>query len=361
MLADKAAALEQDLKTPPVMLDAFPEPEALLGDRPEAPAFPEMNIYPLEWRTETPKLADLYSKARDPGWSPNRLPWHTLDPEAFTLDQRYALAHWWGLLSTFDGSGPVVFARAMIHTFETHEEDPIRKCFFSITRDEMNHEEVCQKAIQTLVPGGPLDYEPETPLGRLAQNNVRWLYHNGARYWDGYKNAIHKYPLPVLFTSFLMGEIASSTLFHGMYQNTEIPVFKEAFRCIGQDEARHMGICLVVLEKILPSLTDEQRQQITKQIRAGFVFLSAVLDEAPDQFWELPGNFREASALIDEVARSAGLGILRRDEKKENWRKAILKLKGLVEPHGIVFPALPEVGIEGETTAFDPADIIPVF
>jgi rubrerythrin len=249
----------------------------------------------------------------------------------------------------------------MIHTFETHEEDPIRKCFFSITRDEINHEEVCQRAIQTLVPGGPLDYEPETPLGRLAQNNIRWLYHNGARYWDAYKGAVHKYPLPVLFTSFLMGEIASSTLFHGMYQNTTIPVFKEAFLRIGQDEARHMGICLAVLEKILPQLTDEQRDQITRQIRAGFVFLSAVLYEAPDQFWELPANFNASTALIDEVARSAGLGVLPLAQKKENWRNAILKLKGLVEPYGIVFPALPEVGVEGKTTAFDPADIIPVF
>jgi rubrerythrin len=320
-----------------------------------------MNVYPLEWRVETPKLWDLFNGARDPGWAPNRLPWQTLRAEDFSLDQRYALSHWWGLLSTFDGSGPVVFARAMIHTFETHEEDPIRKCFFSITRDEMNHEEVCQRAIQTLTPGGPLDYEPQTPLGRLAQNNVRWLYHNGARYWEAYKGAIHKYPLPVLFTSFLMGEIASSTLFHGMYQNTRIPVFKEAFRNIGQDEARHMGICLIVLENILPKLTDEQREQITRQIRAGFVFLSAVLDEAPDQFWELPRNFRASARLIDEVAKSAGLGILAPAEKKENWRNAILKLKGLIEPYGVIFPALPEVGIDGKTTAFDPEDIIPVF
>lgn len=30
----------------------------------------------------------------------------------------------------------------MIHAYETHEEDAIRKCFFSVARDEMNHEEV---------------------------------------------------------------------------------------------------------------------------------------------------------------------------------------------------------------------------
>ena len=337
------------------------QPLGLQSDLVLPPDFPDLNIFPLGWRVETPKLRELYNAARDPGWSPASLPWETLDVTAMTADQRYALAYWWGLLSTFDGSGPVVFARTMIHTFETHEEDPVRQCFFSITRDEMNHEEVCGRAITALTPGGPLDYEPTTPLGRLAQNNVRWMYHNGARYWAGFKSAVHKYPLPILFTSFLMGEVASATLFHGMQQATTIPVFKEAFRRIGQDEARHMGICLAILEKLLPMLTDEQRAQITKQIRAGFIFLSGILYEPPTDFWELPPTFRTANRLLEEEARGAGLGILSLDARIENWRAAVLKMKGLLEPHGIVFPALPEIGVDGATVAFDPEDIIPVF
>jgi hypothetical protein len=187
------------------------------------------------------------------------------------------------------------------------------------------------------------------------------MYHNGCRYWQAFKTAVHKYPLPILFTSFLMGEVASATLFHGMQQGTTIPVFKEAFRRIGQDEARHMGICLAVLEKLLPLLTDDQRMQITKQIRAGFVFLSGILYEPPADFWELPASFRPANRLLEEVARGAGLGILTGDERAANWRAAVLRMKGLLEPHGIKFPALPEVGIDGETVAFDPEDIIPVF
>lgn len=361
-IATTAAQHSADaLRIPPGNPTEEPDAEAILFDGAAPPPFPDLNIFPLSWRTETPKLNELYESSRDPGWNPSRLPWHTLKVEDFTLDQRYALAYWWGLLSTFDGSGPVVFARTMIHTFETHEEDPVRKCFFSITRDEMHHEEVCGRAIQTLTPGGPLGYTPETMLGKLAQNNVQWLYHNGARYWDGFKNAVHKYPLPILFTSFLMGEVASATLFNGMYKATTIPVFKEAFRCIGQDEARHMGICIAVLERILPALTDEQRTMITKQIRAGFVFLSAVLYEPPPDFWELPPTFHDANRRLEEVARSAGLGILTLEQRRENWRNAVLKMKGLLEPYGIVFPALPEVGIDGETVSFDPEDIIPVF
>jgi hypothetical protein len=358
--SDFAGAQPPNPQTPPGDPQPFDAEQILFG-RSDPPAFPQMNVFPLQWRAQSSKLAQLYDSARDPGWSPERLPWKTLRVADFTLDQRYAMAYWWGLLSTFDGSGPVVFARTMIHTYETQEEDPVRKCFFSITRDEVNHEEVCGRAITTLTPGGPLGYEPQTALGKIAQNNMRWMYHNGARYWASFKSAVHKYPLPILFTSFLMGEVASATLFHGMHSATTIPVFKEAFRCIGSDEARHMGICLATLDTILPLLTPEQKQSITKQIRAGFVFLSAILFEPPGQFWELPATFRITNRHLEDTARQAGLGILSLEQRRENWRAAVLKLKGLLEPHGIVFPALPEVGIDGASVAFDPADIIPVF
>ncbi|WP_174254709.1 hypothetical protein [Burkholderia sp. S171] len=353
--------LLQQTSAPPIRLNEMPDPEKLLFDRTDAPAIDPKNIFPLEWNVETPKLYDIYDSARDPGWAPNTLPWDTLDVNSYSLDQRYAMAYWWSLLSVFDGSGPTVFARAMIHTYESKQEDPIRKCFFSVVRDEMNHEEVCGRAIRLLTPGGPLGYEPETALGKLARNNIEWLYYNGSRYWTGFNKAVDKYPLPILFTSFLFGEVASSTLFHGMYKNTTIPVFKEAFLRIGQDEGRHLGICLTVLQKLLPHLSEEDKEMITIQLRAGFVFLSGILHEPPAHFWDLPSTFIPSQRHLDEVARSAGLGVLTLDERVENWRTAVLRMKANLDPYGIEFPALPEVGISGKEVVYDPEKVIPIF
>ena len=260
----------------------------LLARAPAPPSFPADNIFPIEWRVETPKLVDIYEQSRDPGWSPAALPWETLKPEDFTADQRYAIAYWFALLGVFDSSGPAVFARAMIHTYEKREEDPVRKCFFSIVRDEVNHEEVCQRVIGILTPGGPFGHDPETPLGKLARNNVLWYHHNGARYWEGFKGAVPKYPLAVLFTAFLMGELAAATLFHGMHRRTTIPALAEAFRFIGKDEARHLGICMAILRNLLPALGPDDKATITRQIRAGYIFLSGILYEPPEAFWELP-------------------------------------------------------------------------
>ena len=356
-----AEELAARITTAPASGGAAPDPERILFDTIEPPPFPAGNIFPIEWKTETPKLVEIYEQSRDPGWSPDRLPWNTLDPTAFTADQRYAMSYWFTLLSVFDSSGPAVFARAMIHTYETHEEDPIRKCFFSVIRDEVNHEEICQRAITILTPGGPLKHAPETALGKLALNNARWYYHNGARYWEGFKKGVGKYPLAILFTSFLMGELAAATLFHGMHQRSTIPVFKEAFRCVGKDEARHLGICMAVLRKLLPALNTEEKAIITKQIRAGYIFLSGILYEAPDLFWELPDTFCDAHRLLEIKATEAGLGILTLAEREENWRAAVLRMKGILEGYDIAFPAIPEIGIDGETVAFDPDDIIPVF
>lgn len=73
------------------------------------PAVPQPNIYPIEWRVDTARLAELYEKSKQHLWNPADIAWDQLD-----------------------------------------QEDPIRKCFFSITRDEMNHEECCQRHHQAV-------------------------------------------------------------------------------------------------------------------------------------------------------------------------------------------------------------------
>ena len=327
-----------------------------------APKVEQPNIFPMEWRCETPKLDDIYERAKREGFNPSDIKWDELSPEAYSDDEKVAIMYWWALLSNFDSSGPAVFARATIRAWEMHEEDPIRKCFFSITRDENNHEECCRRVIQKLVPGGPQGFKPASELQEVALNNIDWLYHNGGRYWTGYNRAIEHYPLVIIFTSFMMGEVASATLFHGMSRATNHPVFREIFNNIGRDEARHLQICINLLEKQWPGLTDEHRTFITKQLRAGVVFLSMVLWEPPNQFWDLPDYFLHNHRILLRVAREAGLGILTYEQQADNWRLAIARVRKLVERWGIEFPAIPELDIEGvDVGDISAEDIIPVF
>ena len=327
------------------------------------PAIEQPNVYPLSWHQHTKKLEEIWDASRRDVWDVKKLPWDTFKVEKYTWEQREAIAYWWTLLSVFDASAPPVFATAMIKTYEAHEEDAVRRCFFSVTQDEQMHEQMCGTAItRFLEHPDPLTYTPKTELGRRLQKNTRWLYHNGARYWTGYKAAVPKYSLAVLFSSFLMGEIAAATIFHQMAAGCTEPVFKEAFRNIGKDEGRHMGICLALMERDYPKMDLSDKPLITKQVRAGYLFLSAVLFEPPMDFWDLPADFIENQRAGEAVARTAGFAIPEYEAKKANWRAAILNLKGALDKYDIPFPAIPEVGISGEEiTDVDMADIIPVF
>lgn len=327
------------------------------------PAIAQPNVYPLSWHQHTDKLQEVWRAAVKENWDPEGLPWDTLDVDSYSWEERESIAYWWTLLSVFDASAPPVFAEALIKTYEVHEEDAVRKCFFSVTRDEQNHEIMCGLAIRKLLAHpDPLTYQPKTELGKRLQKNAQWLYFNGSRYWSGYKQAVPKYDLAVLFSSFLMGEIAAATIFKQMYTNSREAVFKEGFRNIGRDEGRHMAICLAVMERDYPKLAVENRAIVTKQIRAGYLFLSAVLYEPPMDFWDLPADFITNQREGEEVARQAGFGIPTVDEKKENWRQAILNLKGVLDRYDIPFPAIPEVGITGEEISdLEMEDIIPVF
>ncbi|HEY0833715.1 MAG TPA: hypothetical protein VGE72_07375 [Azospirillum sp.] len=327
------------------------------------PPTPQPNVYPLSWHSHTAKLEEIYAAAQRENWDPAKMPWDTFDPSSYTWEEREAIAYWWTLLSVFDASAPPVFAEALIKTYEVHEEDPVRRCFFSVTRDEQNHEHLCGLSITKLLEHpDPITYEPKTELGKKLQRNAKWLYYNGGRYWNGYKTAVPKYPLAVLFSSFLMGEIAAATIFHQMAANSREPVWQAAFKNVGRDEGRHMAICMAVMERDYPKLPVEEKSIITKQIRAGYLFLSAVLFEPPTDFWDLPSDFIAVQREAEEVARNAGFGIPTYEAKKDNWRNAMLNLKGVLDKYGIPFPAIPEVGITGEEIRdIDMDEIIPVF
>lgn len=153
------------------------------------------------------------------------------------------------------------------------------------------------------------------------KKNTKWLYYNGGRYWEGFKNAVPKYSLAVLFSSFLMGEIAAATIFHQMSAGCSELVFKEGFKKIGMDEGRHMAIVLTLMERDYPKLAQEDKEVITKQIRAGYLFLSAVLFEPPMEFWDIPEDFIENQREGEKYAREAGFFIPEYEDKKKRIGK----------------------------------------
>ena len=69
----------------------------------------------------------------------------------------------------------------------------------SITRDEGIHEPMCRRSTEALLGhNDPPTYEPRTELGKRLQKNVRWLFYNGGRYWEGFQIALPQYNLSLI-------------------------------------------------------------------------------------------------------------------------------------------------------------------
>src|SRR5260370_14160291 len=144
-----------------IVMSEFEIPQ---GGLVEAPPVAQPNIFPIEWRCETPKLAEIYERAKREGFNPSDIDFSALSPEAWSDDEKGAIMYWWALLSNFDSSGPAGFAPATIHAGGKPEENTVRQFLFSVTRDEANHQEVCQRVIQRLVPNGPQGLPPPSAL-----------------------------------------------------------------------------------------------------------------------------------------------------------------------------------------------------
>lgn len=330
------------------------------------PVFPENNIYPADWEFRNDLEWRLYQRSKREQWDEEKLDWMKLEEIISGLEdeQKIAMAYWWALLSTFDNANPV-FSYAVVKAHELKEKTAVRCLLNTIAFDENRHNMICGMCINKLCPGFPLRFKPANDLERKARANILWTWYNGARYWKAYLESYNKYTTDVLFTSFMMGEAAATTVFTQMSENTRIDTFREAFRNIARDETRHYAFTQLVMSDGAEKMNEERKKLVTKQIKAGFIFLSLItfrLPEKSNTFWKLPSFFQETNERMEEIAREAGLGIPLISEKEEAWRSAVMKVGASLKRFGIKLPEIPELGISGEDTGdVDDDSIIPVF
>lgn len=315
------------------------------------------NPMPLDWNDKVPRMRDLYEKARTQHYNPlSALDWASLDPGDFMPEERLAIAYFMTTDGTFENSGVATFARAMIASYEEHAGDDVSRMLLTIARDEMNHDEICRRVAQTMVPGFPFDFEPKTELEKIAQNNQRWISYTNSRYWNGYKRAFDERRFSAITTAFILGEAAASVIFMRTAERAEHPLFKQAFRFIGTDESRHFAFCNYIAQKEFATFTDEEKETMTKNLRAAFVYISIILDVPLAPFWDVPDGFTDSHLALEATASAAGLGLPPLAERREMWSKAALRVKSLTDRFGMQFPALPEVGIEGVETPLTEED-----
>jgi len=326
------------------------------------PIFPEFNVYPPRWNFDNERAWQLYRRAKREQWDEEEIDWNRVREIASGLDrkQRLAIAYWWSLLSTFDNATPV-FAYALVKAHELHLDTAVKGVLTTITFDENRHNVMCGLAINSVLPGYPFNFKPQDELERKVKLNTLWAWYNGSRYWKAYLEAYSKYTMDVLFTSFMMGEAAATTVFSTMSKGAKVEEFSKLFKKTAVDETRHYAFTHLIMTENASSMSEERKKLVSKQVRAGFVFLSLITYRPPKDFWRLPSWFQEVNEHMEDLAREAGFYIPELKEKEEAWRMAILRVGSTLSRYGVPMPAIPELGITGEEVKDLEEDFIPVF
>ena len=312
------------------------------------------NAYPPYWDFSNQRMYELYVKSKREQWDEDQLDWGSFEKymEDKAEVERVATAFWFSVLSNFDNAA-AAFSRAVIAAQEYQFDAGTVGVFTTIVMDENRHCIMCGKAAYCALKGFPFR-KPQSDLEEKARKYAWWVWWNGSRYWEAYKAAYDKYPLPIIFTSFLMGEAASTTVFGGASRNAKHATMAELFRNTARDEARHFTFTMFLFEDNKHVITDEIKRLVTKQIRAGFEFLSLITYKPlkTTKFWKLPRDFHDFFLKMDPIVQDV-VGIPSLEFREEAWRKAVLKVGAFLSRFGVEMPEIPELGIDGREVRFE--------
>ena len=118
------------------------------------------NIYPVEWTVETPKLGELYERAKKEAWNPSSIDWASVDPKDYDDKQKTAMVYWWALLANLE-----LWASRVCKGYDSHFRD---------TRAGSSEENVCinrdgRVQARRVLHAGVQQTVPEFPPGMEAQ------------------------------------------------------------------------------------------------------------------------------------------------------------------------------------------------
>lgn len=321
---------------------------SITDDSYDVPSVEMPNIFPIEWRIETPILEEIFNIYIKNQWSPYEIPWHELTKAGYDEQERIAMAYWWAKLATFEYSLGPYLAKLMIHGFENHLQDPIKKITGAFVMDEMRHDQCCKLACNALCPGFPWRFKPKNELERNAVRNIKWIYYHASRYWKALSRAFNKYPLTALYIPPIVGECISIHTFGEGIKRAKHVAYTRYFSNITKDETRHYSFLKTSLQYFANNLTDDDRKLLTKQFRDAFILLSIHFYEpVTSKFWKLPQGFIESNRRLEEIAMDTDLKAPTWELRKKLWQATFKRIKDDLEPYGVEVPDVAEVDFWG--------------
>ncbi len=284
----------------------------------------------------------LWESLRYQFWQPPDLARSMRRAGQLEPEQREAIAYWWSLVAAVEGLGPRAYATAFVRATEQHDSDQVRWALLTMLRDALRHEQLFHLAIQRLVPGWPVDYQPQTAVGRHASRHLGQVDQEAERCWHGYQRALDQQGIGVVSGALLLSALATGDLYEHWASGCTIPVFATAFRHTARDAQRHQAVLRALAARGWPLLSVAQRSAAAAQVQSTVELLSVVMLDPASGQPDLPGD-----AAASQAACQAVLGGLAAEQRHELLRTALLQIRDLQHRYHIPFPAMPHLAIRG--------------
>lgn len=313
------------------------------------------------WEDGDPKIWALYQRAVADRYDLFRdVEWDLLDPAEYSDEQRLAVAYWFALDGIFEQAGTTVFAQAMVAAYEGKETDGLRRMLLSITQDEGNHDLIAKLVCQRMLPGFPHAFEPRTEAEWAALRNIVWARDSIDRFWRSYKDAFDKYGFQILLSSFASGEAVGTLTYNDLARKSAHPVYRQLMGFMARDESRHFQTASHFIRRYMPHMTEDQKTAVVRNLGSSYAYFSLFMASRPNlTFWShLPAQWHDWHRRFEDLARGAGLAVAPDATKDDYWRRGLLRVKELTDSYDAPFPAIEELGIDGDAKPLSVEDVL---
>jgi hypothetical protein len=317
-------------------------------------------VMPLTWDRGPDRLWGTYERAERDHYSlAEEINWSLLNPDDHSPEERLGLAYWFAMHGSFESAGVLTFARALIAAFEAREHDAVRRMLVTVTRDENHHDEMAMRVCRVMAPGFPDSLKPSTELEWAAMRNMAWVQSRINHYWRGYLTAHGRYRFGTIVSAFAAGEAAGTFMFGQLGQDSTHPVLRDLMRLVARDESRHFSLAAHLMRRYLPIISEDEQTAVLKNLVGSYAYFSVFMDEPNELFWgHLPDGWLDWHRRLEDHARGTGLAVPDSESRRALWRAAFLRVKSIVDEVGLEFPAIPELGIDGQTLSITPEDVL---
>jgi hypothetical protein len=287
--------------------------------------------FPLNTRSDSGALRDMWTKSKQLTWDPRRdIPFDTFDRKRYSQEQLDAARLGWSRRAWTEYTG-IIESPAMLIRLALDGQAPIEAKFVLAAKvvEEARHCEASFLLAEAM--GG---YISEPPPGDAIVKLVV----------AGFRDRLAFNPEVSAEAAIagwhVISEGIALDIFAARYRRCDEPVTKEVLRLIMQDEVRHVQVGWALLEAVVPKMSKAEVAEIERVV---VDIMENVEMKGFHSMCLLPPDVMSILKEAEAIAAGAKLGFCSAEEEHVIFVRSIQDIRKRFAKMGITIPLYPEI------------------